>query len=455
MLIYTGEKMSAIRKAKYSLPFLTLGLWSFCLCQAPPSQSPEALLDAVWKGDLQQVIVLLDKGVDVNCRGAYRYTPLIVAAKHGLVEIAEILCDRGADVNVVSSANGNIYGENGYSPLLWAASNCDIEMATILVERGADIELSGEEDDTPLMIASRRNCEYLVRFFVEKGAVVNRVCERGGSTALTEAVKSGNLDIVDYLLSKGARHITDDHLRDKPLLSIAAASNHLSVVRYLVEMGFPVNGRDQGGSTAVHYALRSSLENRYILEYLVEQGGNPSAKNSLGTSPLMLASLHGLPWEVEFLIKKGAAVNDTTIHKETPLHYACRGIPPEPQRSYWNGKESEATIKLLLDKGAKVNSMDHDGKTPLMSAAINEAPRVIELLLSKGALINAQDNRGWTALMYAADWNRTAVIKVLAERGADLNLKNARGNTALDVAKAKNQSAAAYALLKSLGAKEE
>jgi methionyl-tRNA formyltransferase len=68
--------------------------------------------------------------------------------------------------------------------------------------------------------------------------------------------------------------------------------------------------------------------------------------------------------------------------------------------------------------------------------------------------VNVQDSNGWTALMKAAYWNQVAVIKVLADRGADLNLRNVKGNTALAIAKARSYSAEAYALLKSLGAKE-
>lgn len=445
--------MTTINKLGYTILLLTLGLASLGFCQVS-QQEENMLFESVRDGNLQQMLVLLDKGIDVNCRDAYQYTPLIIAAKYGRAEIAEKLCDRGAKVNAVSNPDLWAYGEDGYSSLHWAAFNCDSEMARILVGRGAEVDQFGGTGETPLMIASRRNCKILAGFLIDKGADVNKVNDEDQkTTALVEAVKNGHLDIVDLLMNKGAKYIIRTNLQTSSLLSIAVANSHLAVVRYLIEKGLPVNGRDQDGSTAIHFALRPSLESRYILEYLVEQGGDCAAKNILGTSPLMQASLYGLAWEAEFLIGKGAPVNDTDSREETALHYACRGILSKPQEGYCKGMGLEATIRLLLDKGAKVNAKDHLGKTPLMFAAIQDIPGIAEILLNKGTLINAQDNFGWTALMYAAYWNQTGVIKVLAAHGADLNLRNSKGETALELTRQKQSSAQAYELLKYLGAK--
>jgi ankyrin repeat protein len=202
----------------------------------------------------------------------------------------------------------------------------------------------------------------------------------------------------------------------------------------------------------MHYAANDRVESRYILEYLIEHGGKVSIKSSSGSSPLMSASFNGASMAVGILIANGAAVNDVNNYRETPLQSACRGI-----RDFGMFEEvtkSEATIKLLFSKGALVNTQDRDGRTPLMDAARHHAPQIVGILLEHGATMDVQDNNGWTALMEAADRNQVAVIKVLVDRGADLNLRNAKGNTALAIAKAKNRTAEAYALLKSLGAKE-
>jgi ankyrin repeat protein len=433
-------------KTNLVFPVLMLGLCAFCYCEVPQKKCG-TLLESVQNNDLKQVLMLLDQGVDINCRGAYNYTPLIVAAKYGWLEIAQALCERGADLNASADSN-EMQRERGFTPLLWAAWNCDLYMAELLISKGAAVGQKGRGRDIPLIIAARKDCLRLAKMFIEKGAAVDAVDEDNGDTALIRAVSGGHLDLVEYLIEKGA----DTGRRDqagRDLLSIAAGSGHLAKVRYLHEKGFSVNATDKLGRTAIFDAVSDGVESRYILEYLIEHGANVSARSAGGTTPLMVASFDGASTAAGILIANGAAVNDINNYKETPLHEACRGMRGIEDVTKW-----EATIKLLLDKGAQVNTQDCDGRTPLMEAACSKAPRVVETLLKHGALVNTQDKKGWTALMYAAYWDQTAVIKVLAQQGADLNLRNSKGETALAVAKKRTVTAQAYELLKSLGAKD-
>jgi serine/threonine-protein phosphatase 6 regulatory ankyrin repeat subunit B len=425
---------------------LILGCWLSSYGQDPQNK-PDEILQAVKMGDLQKVLALLDQGVDVNSRGEHQYTPLIAAAKYDRMEIAQALCDRGADVNAAADIDF-MEKEWGYTPLLWAANNCYVDMAELLINEGADVRQRGRGGDLPLIFAARRDCLPLVKLFISNGADVDAVDEENGETALIEAVSGGYLNLVDYLIGKGA----DTGIKSqggRSLLMLAAYRGHYAEVRYFHEKGLSLNETDGLGLTALHYAAADRVEDRYILEYLIEHGGDVSIK-SAGYTPLMAASSNGATIAAGILIAKGAAVNIADNYRKTPLHYACGGI-----RDYRieDVTKWEAVIKLLLDKGAQVNTQDRDGKTPLMEAARAEAPQIIEALLEHAARVNVQDNNGWTALMYAAEWNHPSVIRVLASHGADLNLRNAKGNTALAIAKRYKRSAEAYALLKSLGAK--
>ena len=62
--------------------------------------------DAAKAGDLAGVQAELDKGVDVNAEGEFRFTPLHNAALNGHKEIVELLIAKGADVNVQGVAGG-------------------------------------------------------------------------------------------------------------------------------------------------------------------------------------------------------------------------------------------------------------------------------------------------------------------------------------------------------------
>jgi ankyrin repeat protein len=50
---------------------------------------------------------------------------------------------------------------------------------------------------------------------------------------------------------------------------------------------------------------------------------------------------------------------------------------------YAIGHEHEAVVKLLLEKGAKLESKDKDGWTPLLCAVENRHVAIVRLLLEK------------------------------------------------------------------------
>jgi ankyrin repeat protein len=81
-------------------------------------------------------------------------------------------------------------------------------------------------------------------------------------------------------------------------------------------------------------------------------------------------------------------------------------------------------VRLLLDKGARVNRPDSH-KTPLMIAAERSHVETVKLLLAKGADVNAIVKEDITALTLAVQHNRQAdVVRLLLAGGADAKTKN-------------------------------
>jgi ankyrin repeat protein len=80
----------------------------------------------------------------------------------------------------------------------------------------------------------------------------------------------------------------------------------------------------------------------------------------------------------------------------------------------------EAVVKLLLEKGAELESKDSDfGMTPLLQAAMDGHEAVVKLLLEKGAELESKDKTGRTPLSRAAENGHEAVVKLLLKKGAE------------------------------------
>jgi len=88
--------------------------------------------------------------------------------------------------------------------------------------------------------------------------------------------------------------------------------------------------------------------------------------------------------------------------------------------------------RILRRNPPSVNAKGRSGWTPLMYAAMYGDPQDLRLLLERGARLNEQNDDGATALMYAVD--DPVKTRLLLEKGADPNLRSGQGRTALLIA---------------------
>jgi curved DNA-binding protein CbpA/tetratricopeptide (TPR) repeat protein len=87
---------------------------------------------------------------------------------------------------------------------------------------------------------------------------------------------------------------------------------------------------------------------------------------------------------VKHLLQYGASVNAKMTEEEDelcPLHFACRYGRAE-------------VVKMLIDEGAEIDSIDSTGRTPLFHAAETNHSECVELLLFAGCDISVQDLGG-------------------------------------------------------------
>ena len=123
---------------------------------------------------------------------------------------------------------------------------------------------------------------------------------------------------------------------------------------------------------------------------------------------------------VKLLIKKGACVNSKTATNSTPLRAAC-----------FDGHL--AIVKYLLEQGADLTIPNKYNNTCLMISCYKGHAQVVRHLLEKGANPDLKAHCGATSIHFAAECGRLEVVKELVRFKAAM-LVNDLGMTPLMVA---------------------
>ncbi|XP_037094837.1 ankyrin repeat and KH domain-containing protein 1-like [Pollicipes pollicipes] len=315
-----------------------------------------ALTLACYKGHLAMVRFLLEAGADQEHKTEEMHTALMEASMDGHVEVARLLLDSGAQVNMPA--------DSFESPLTLAACGGHVELALLLLDRGANIEEVNDEGYTPLMEAAREGHEEMVALLLSQEANINAITEETQETALTLACCGGFVEVADFLIQAGA----DVELGASTPLMEAAQEGHLELVKYLMERGANVNAVTQtGGDTALTYACENG--HTAVAEVLLERGAALEHAAEGGRTALMKASRAGHLCTVTFLLSRLADVNRTTANNDhTALSLACHGGHLH-------------VVKVLLQHGANPHHILKDNSTMLMEAAKNGHTQVVELLM--------------------------------------------------------------------------
>ena len=147
--------------------------------------------------------------------------------------------------------------DSGGTPLRVACGSQMKDMAELLIEKGADVDAGGPGTSPPLITAVRSQYKDIVRLLLEKGANPN-VRLGGGKHILFVAAQSGNRDIIRLLVAHGA-DVNATNRQGQTILFYDFVLKDSNLLKLTLEKGANINVRDEDGSTPIDIAVRYNL----------------------------------------------------------------------------------------------------------------------------------------------------------------------------------------------------
>ncbi len=291
-----------------------------------------------------------------------------------------------------------------------------------------------------------------VKILIEKNPELANAKDKDRRTPLHWACRGVHLEVVKFLVEKGADVNAEDSNKVVPLHSLSVR-NSVEAIELLLAKGANIDAKEYGGLTALHYAAIYDAADAAAL--LIKKGADIENRDDYERTPLLLcARERGGPNTTRILLKAGADVNARDKFQDTPLNLAS-----------WRGKKE--VVDLLLDGGADVPSKGRDvrylfseaashgltrlfdavakaggdptfklsnGGTLLHEAAAGGSAKILKILIGKGLDINLKDIYGWTPLHYAARDGRVEAVESLITEGAEIEARSIMGQSPLNVA---------------------
>ena len=277
----------------------------------------------------------------------------------------------------------------------------------------------------------KKRIEYFVR---KKGYNINEYSPHG-LTPFHEAVKTGSVSLVKFLIDLGADYNLPMKMPfpyDNPV-HLAVTGNHPQMIRFLRSLGFSVNTPSPRNQwTPLDQAMQ---ENKPVIaRALIEVGANPVTFNDQGRNPILTAVLFNKQDMVQVLLD-----NPRAQIGFSSKFYQVKKQKTKPPFLTAIEKHYHEIVEMMLEKGFDVNQRDRENRTPLHHAIAVQDEQCIRLLLKHGADINeAKDIYGNTPFhdlcRMQSNFKKDVfdqVFRSMVDYGGDIFQENRHGVTPL------------------------
>ncbi|KAL7678090.1 hypothetical protein ACOME3_004319 [Neoechinorhynchus agilis] len=232
--------------------------------------SVEVLLDAVQRGDVNEVRQLMEEGVSPNIANADGFTAIHQCSLGDRSDILKLLLDNGANINIEDN--------DGWTPLHAAFACSRLGMVKTLIENGANLLSLDHERNFPFEVSNDDDAlTFVTPLLSEKGITmeeledIRQVPENKYLNRIRKRIKARpeiNV-LIERVDEQNATH-----------LHVAAAYNFLKLANFLISSGAEIDPTDDQNWTPLHVAVYFSHQR--MVELLLKNGANPERQTDTG-----------------------------------------------------------------------------------------------------------------------------------------------------------------------------
>jgi len=312
------------------------------------------------KNNYRAVEILLKHGADIAIRDNKDQTIISYGVNLGITDIVDLVMQH----RKLKEIQRSVYGELLHRAIAKPTNSKQLDLALKLDK---DINKLDRSRQSPLIVAIQRSRPRAVEVLLKNKRVDVNIRNKGGRTALHEAVKKDNPELIRQLIKRKA-DIDVKSKRGYTPVYLAATKSLDGPGRVLVELGADINIIDRGGKTILHIIRNERAAGFY--EALLKKGLHPNTTDLDGNTVLHeTVSNGGGPILTGLAIKYGANVNAQNRRLEIPLHDAVYSSQID-------------VIKLLLENNADPYIANNKRRTPLHVAASRNKPALLKVMLN-------------------------------------------------------------------------
>jgi len=364
--------------------------------------------------NISLIQIAIDSGIDINAVDRNGDTLLHLAIKYGYFDVASLLLNKNANVEITNNMNQNVFHVALLQP--------QRKYVDMLLIKHAGFD--GSEYSAAkmiLLLKPKTNFGETKGFF----AVIQKINNLLPQYSITNEYPCSPMTSSTGFTGFMFLFIMLDGKKDVEYLKAYIKNNREDI-----------NTKNAKGWTVFHIVCRNARKyDIEVIKCMLDNGANIHTCEKDGWNALMMAAFQANNEStvevVRLLLTYGANVNIFNREGWNVLMLAC----------VHSGADSHHdVVELLLNHGAYVDARSSDGWTALMVTArySTSGTEAMSLLLNHGANVDLQRPTGWTALMMAARYSNTDShidrVKLLLDHGANVNLVEKNGWSAIMMA---------------------